>query len=305
MSVNNAIGIDIGGTKIAGGIVSPSGELLRQVEKPTDPESPESILSTIAEIVSELPPDNIQPAIGVAVAPFLDNQREKIYFSPNIVWENFPLRQRLEDVLLRPVAIENDANAAGWAEYRFGAAEESESMMMLTMGTGVGGAVVDQGRLVVGGFGSAGELGHIIIRPGGLLCGCGNRGCLEQYASGTALMRDARRVLDNPELTSLELTTLLEEGDPPAMDVFRGVCDSMGLGIASLVAVTDPETVVIGGGVARAGSLLAELITESFRSHYGSTTKKPTARIVVAKLSNTAGMIGAADLARERRGART
>ena len=300
--MNNAIGIDIGGTKIAGGVVSPTGELLHQVEMPTDPESPESILSTIGEIVSVLPLDNTQSTIGVAVAAFLDSEREKIYFSPNIVWEDYPLAQQLEGTLARPVVIENDANAAGWAEYRFGAAVDSESMMMLTMGTGVGGAVVDHGRLLVGGFGSAGELGHIIIRPGGLLCGCGNRGCLEQYASGTALMRDARVALDNPELTTDELTLLLEAGDKQAMGVFREVCDAMGFGIASLVAVTDPDTVVIGGGVARAGSVLAQLITESFRTHYGSTNRKPTAQIVVATLGNTAGMIGAADLARERRG---
>jgi glucokinase len=300
--MTNAIGIDIGGTKIAGGVVTPTGELLHQVEKPTDPQSPDSILGTIAEIVSELPTENTQSTIGVAVAAFLDSQREKIYFSPNIVWEDYPLAKRLEDTLSRPVVIENDANAAGWAEYRFGAAVDSKSMMMLTMGTGVGGAVVDHGRLLVGGFGSAGELGHIIIRPGGLDCGCGNRGCLEQYASGTALMRDARLALGNPELTTHQLTMLLEAGDQKAMEVFREVCDAMGLGIASLVAVTDPDTVVIGGGVARAGSVLATLITESFESHYGSTTRRPTAQIVVATLGNTAGMIGAADLARERRG---
>ena len=300
MRVSNSIGIDIGGTKIAGGVVSPTGELLDQVEKPTDPDDPESILSTTAAIVSELPTENIQSTIGVAVAAFLDSQRENIYFSPNIVWEDYPLAKRLEDTLSRPVVIENDANAAGWAEYRFGAAVDSQSMMMLTMGTGVGGAVVDNGRLLVGGFGSAGELGHIIIRPGGLLCGCGNRGCLEQYASGTALMRDARVALENPELTSHQLTTLLEAGDQKAMEVLREVCDAMGFGIASLVAVTDPDTVVIGGGVARAGSVLATIITESFRTHYGSTARRPTAQIVVATLGNTAGMIGAADLARER-----
>lgn len=298
MAVTHALGIDIGGTKIAGGVVSESGELLHRLEKPTRAQDPDTIIATVAEIVAELSTSESHLTVGVAVAAFLDPGRENLYFSPNIEWKDFPLRDRLESKLGRPVTIENDANAAGWAEYRFGGARDSVSMIMLTMGTGVGGAVIDRGQLLVGGFGTAGELGHIIIRPGGLECGCGNRGCLEQYASGTALMRDARESLSRPNLSAEDLTALLESADAEATDVLRGVCDSMGLGIASLVAVTDPDTVVIGGGVARAGSLLGDMITKSFLSHYGASAKRPTATIVVAELGNTAGMIGAADLAR-------
>lgn len=298
MAVTHALGIDIGGTKIAGGVVSESGELLHRLEKPTRAQDPDTIIATVAEIVAELSTSESHLTVGVAVAAFLDPGRENLYFSPNIEWKDFPLRDRLESKLGRPVTIENDANAAGWAEYRFGGARDSVSMIMLTMGTGVGGAVIDRGQLLVGGFGTAGELGHIIIRPGGLECGCGNRGCLEQYASGTALMRDARESLSRPNLSAEDLTALLESADAEATDVLRGVCDSMGLGIASLVAVTDPDTVVIGGGVARAGSLLGDMITKSFLSHYGTSAKRPTATIVVAELGNTAGMIGAADLAR-------
>jgi glucokinase len=171
-------------------------------------------------------------------------------------------------------------------------------MVMLTMGTGVGGAVVEGGRLLVGGFGAAGELGHIIIEPEGLLCGCGNRGCLEQYASGTALMREARSDLGRPELTPEEMTELLVGGDSAAIAVLHRVCDAMGRGIASLVAVTDPEVVVIGGGVAKAGTLVSDPIAESFRRHYGASERRPVPRIVVATLGNNAGVIGAADLAR-------
>ena len=298
MDVGNAIGIDIGGTKIAGGVVSASGELLARAEKPTRADDPEEIIASVAALVSELSDNDSATTIGVAVAAFLDSNRETLYFSPNIAWKDFPLKDRLESALGRGVLLENDANAAGWAEYRFGAAQNSSSMIMLTMGTGVGGAVIDRGRLLVGGFGAGGELGHIIIQPGGLECGCGNRGCLEQYASGTALMRETRVALRQPNLTTEHVAELLESGDPDAMAALRAVCGYMGLGIASLVAVTDPDTVVIGGGVARAGLLLSDMITEAFVSHYAASEKRPTAAIVVATLGNTAGMIGAADLAR-------
>jgi len=217
------------------------------------------------------------------------------------MWSSWVVGLRVVQRLGRPVTLENDANAAGWAEFQFGAAKNAHSMVMLTMGTGVGGAIVEDGRLLIGGFGAGGELGHIIIEPDGLLCGCGNRGCLEQYASGTALMREARSDLGRPELTSEEMTELLVAGDSAAIAVLHRVCDAMGRGITSLVAVTDPEVVVIGGGVAKAGALVSDPITESFRRHYGAYDRRPVPRVVVATMGNSAGVIGAADLARLQR----
>ena len=294
-------GIDIGGTKIAAGLVSAEGELSQRIERPTNPSDPQAIIDTVVEMVAELDGDHVARAVGVAAAAFLDRTRDRVYFAPNIAWSDFPLQDVLEQRLLRPVTLENDANAAGWAEFQFGAAKHAHSMVMLTMGTGVGGAIVEDGRLLIGGFGAAGELGHIIIEPNGLLCGCGNRGCLEQYASGTALMREARSDLKRPELTSEEMTDLLAAGDSAAIAVLHRVCDAMGRGITSLVAVTDPEVVVIGGGVAKAGSLVSDPITESFRRHYGAYDRRPVPRIVVATMGNSAGVIGAADLARLQR----
>lgn len=294
-----ACGIDIGGTKIAGGLVSPEGELVSRLEVPTDAVDPLAIVEAVAQLVDELGSDAVIPTVGVAAAAFLNRERTRVYFAPNIAWSDFDLKDVLEQRLGRPVRLENDANAAGWAEFQFGAARSALSMVMLTMGTGVGGAVVDNGRLLIGGFGAAGELGHIIIEPGGLLCGCGNRGCLEQYASGTALMREAREALGHESLTTAEMTGLLEGGDPEALAVLHTICDAMGRGIASLVAVTDPEIVVIGGGVAAAGSLITEPITASFARNYGAYNRRPVPEIVVATMGNTAGMVGAADLARE------
>lgn len=294
-------GIDIGGTKIAAGLVSSEGELSQRIERPTNPSDPQAIIDTVVEMVAELDGDQVARAVGVAAAAFLDRTRDRVYFAPNIAWSDFPLQDVLEERLGRPVTLENDANAAGWAEFQFGAAKHAHSMVMLTMGTGVGGAIVEDGRLLIGGFGAAGELGHIIIEPDGLLCGCGNRGCLEQYASGTALMREARADLGRPELTSEEMTELLVDGDLAAIAVLNKVCDAMGRGITSLVAVTDPEVVVIGGGVAKAGTLVSEPITQSFKRHYGAYDRRPVPRIVVATMGNSAGVIGAADLARLQR----
>jgi glucokinase len=274
------------------------GEVVAQVSRPTTPDNPEGILDALDEIFQELGGRDVLPTVGVAVAAFLDRDRETVFFSPNISWQNFPLKAAVETRLGVPVVLENDANAAGWGEFRFGAGRGVQSMIMLTIGTGVGGALVDDGRLLVGAFGMAAELGHIIIEPGGRLCGCGNFGCLEQYASGTALMRDARERLGDEFLTQSGLTELLVQGNSHALGALEGVARAMGRGIASLVAVTDPELIVIGGGVASAGDLLLAPIRESFLDTYGAGAKRPVATIAVATMGNTAGAVGAADLAR-------
>ena len=298
MSAVDALGFDIGGTKIAGARVNPRGEAVAHASRHTTPDDPEGILVALAEIFQELGGQDVLPAVGVAVAAFLDRDRETLFFSPNISWQNFQLKAAVETRLGVPVVLENDANAAGWGEFRFGAGRDVSSMIMLTIGTGVGGALVDDGRLLVGGFGMAAELGHIIIEPGGRLCGCGNYGCLEQYASGTALMRDARERLGDESLTQSALTELLVEGNPHAIGALDGVARAMGRGIASLVAVTDPELIVIGGGVASAGEMLLAPLRESFLDTYGAWAKRPVATIAMATMGNTAGVVGAADLAR-------
>ena len=298
LSAVDALGLDIGGTKIAGARVSPDGDVLAHLSRPTTPDNPEGILDALTEIFLELGGQDALPAVGVAVAAFLNAERDSIFFSPNIAWRDFPLKAAVTERLGVPVVLENDANAAGWGEFRFGAARDVTSMLMLTIGTGVGGALVDDGRLLVGGFGMAAELGHVIIEPGGLLCGCGNRGCLEQYASGTALMRDARERLGDDSVTQATLTELLVQKNPDAVAALHGVAHAIGRGITSLVAVTDPQRIVIGGGVASAGELLLEPIRESFRDTYGAGNKRPIADIALATMGNSAGVVGAADLAR-------
>ncbi len=298
LSLVNTLGIDIGGTKIAGARVSDAGEVLAWETRPTTPEDPEGIVNAIAELVTALDNGDCRPVVGVAVAAFVNRDRDSIFLSPNIAWPQFRLKDELEKRLGRGVVLENDANAAGWGEFQFGAARDATSMITLTIGTGVGGAIVDDGRLIMGGFGVAGELGHLIVEPNGHLCGCGNRGCLEQYASGTALMREARQELGNPALTQDELSDLLEQGDSRALKALNRIGQALGRGIASLVAVVDPELIVIGGGVAKAGEALLEPIRSGFHATYAPASQRPVATIVVATLGNTAGVVGAADLAR-------
>ena len=302
LSAVDALGLDIGGTKIAGARVDPDGHVVAHTSRPTTADNPEGILEAVVEICDELGGQNTVASVGVAVAAFLNSSRDTLYFSPNIAWRDFPLAKVLSDRLGVPVVLENDANAAGWGEFRFGAARDVSSMLMLTIGTGVGGALVNDGRLIVGGFGMAAELGHIIIEPGGRLCGCGNRGCLEQYASGTALMRDARERLGDDTLTQASLTELLVEGNSDARAALEGVAFAIGRGITSLVAVTDPELVVIGGGVASAGELLLDPIRQSFEETYGAKDRRPIADLAVATMGNTAGVVGVADLARAHHG---
>jgi len=294
----DALGIDIGGTKIAGARVSPEGQVLSLLTRKTLPDSPEEIIAAVADLVNELDAGDTIHTVGVAAAAFLNRDRDLIYLAPNISWRDFPISRVLHEALGRPVVVENDANAAGWAEYRFGAGRDARSMMMLTLGTGVGGAVVTEGQLLVGGFGAGAELGHIIIEPGGRLCGCGNRGCLEQYASGTALVREARERLGRDDVSSSELMELFQAGSPEAFDALEAIAQALGQGIASLVAVTDPDIIVIGGGVAAAGDVLTESITRHFIQAYGPSSRRPVAQIVPAQLGNTAGAVGAADLAR-------
>jgi glucokinase len=212
-----------------------------------------------------------------------------------------------------PVLLENDANAAGWAEYRYGAGQGSKHMVMLTIGTGVGGAVVVNSRLLRGGFGVAAELGHMRVVPEGRLCGCGQHGCIEQYASGTALLRAARELAasgkpegarlaeiqhQTGELTGLQVAQAILEKDPGAVGLITEVGSWLGQTIATLGAVLDPEVVVIGGGVSSVGDVLMDPIREAFRSHMPARGFHPELEIKAAEFLNDAGLVGAADLAR-------
>jgi len=192
----HAIGVDIGGTKIAAGVVDDDGRIVAKTKRRSRGLGVDELDAAIVEVCAELAAEHEIGAIGLAAPGFIGADQATVRFTPNLPWRDHPLRDRVRagldlDV---PVVVENDANAAGWAEFRFGVARDVDDMLLLTVGTGLGGAVVVAGRLVLGAWGVAAEVGHMRVVPDGQQCGCGQRGCWEQYASGTALVREARAV---------------------------------------------------------------------------------------------------------------
>lgn len=308
----HAIGIDIGGTKIAGALVSELGEILIEDRIATPTAGSESIVDAVVAMISGLADGQEVAAAGVAAPGFIDAAQSMVYYTPNISWRNEPLRALLSARLDLDITIDNDANAAGWAEFRFGAGRLYSDMTMLTIGTGVGGAIVTQDRLFRGGFGAGAELGHLRIVQNGLPCGCGARGCIEQYGSGRALLRMANEVADRGgigaalaaarasrgELTGPDVATLISADDPGALAALRELGSWLGQACASLSAVLDPQIFVFGGGVAAAGDLLLDPIRESYLAHLPARGFHPEPKFVIAELVNDAGVVGAADLAR-------
>lgn len=307
------VGVDVGGTNILAGVVTDTGEIVATTRRATDPSDPDRIEAAVADAVAELMGQFDVAGVGVAAAGFVSADRRRLLFAPNITWRDHPLADRLEHLIGHPVVIENDANAAAWAEYRFGNGQGASEMVMLTLGTGLGGAVISNGQLVRGGFGAAAELGHVKVVRDGELCGCGQHGCWEAYASGTALAREARRfayefipaaktMLDLAEgqpLTGAHVTAAARLGDPAALGLLERFGGWLGYGIATLAAVTDPEVFIIGGGITTAaGDLILPAARTTFQTHLSGRGYRGEARILTAKLANDAGIIGAADSAR-------
>jgi glucokinase len=309
----HAIGIDIGGTKIAGALVSKSGEILRLERRKTPAGDPKAIVDSVVDLIEQLSVGETVVSAGVAAAGFIDAEQSTVYYAPNINWRSEPLRAELRERLPGfDITVDNDANAAGWAEYRFGAGRGVHDMTLLTIGTGVGGAIVADERLLRGGFGAAGEIGHLRVVPGGLPCGCGQRGCIEQYGSGRALLRMANEIADaggigqtlaevrrqQGELTGALVAELIDADDPGAIAALRELGNWLGQACASIGAVLDPEVFVFGGGVASAGEKLLDPIREAYLAHLPARGFHPEPRFTTAELVNDAGVVGAADLAR-------
>jgi glucokinase len=309
-----AVGIDIGGTKIAGALVSEDGAIIRETRVPTPASDPDAIADAVISIINELSEGVEVMAAGVAAAGFVDAQRANIVYAPNLSWRNEPFKAKLEARLDIPVFIDNDANAAGWAEYRFGAGRGYSHMVMLTIGTGVGGAIITDGNLLRGGFGVAAELGHIRHIPNGRLCGCGRHGCIEQYGSGTALLSAATELAmsgkpegailaelmdaNGGELKGQQVYEAINQNDPGALELLREMGVALGKTIATLAAVLDPEIVIIGGGVSLAGEKLLSPMREAYLSSLSARGFRPELKLEVAQFVNDAGVVGAADLAR-------
>jgi glucokinase len=311
-----AIGVDIGGTKIAAGVVDQDGRILARARRATEPDDAASIDRAVCDVYDELSRDFEIGAIGVAAAGFVNSDRSTVLFAPNIAWRDYPLEANVRALLNRDVrvVVENDANAAGWAEFRFGAGRDVQDMLLLTVGTGLGGAIIVGGNLVRGAWGVAAEVGHMRVVPNGHYCGCGNEGCWEQYASGSALVRDAQAALvTQPEratrllglagkdISALEgphVTDAARQGDPLAIELLAELGRWIGEGSASVAALLDPALIVIGGGVGAAGELVLGPARRAYESSLSARGFRPLAEFALADMGNEAGIVGAADLAR-------
>ena len=309
------IGIDIGGTKVLGGVVDENGKILATHREATPKEGGVAFTTTIANVAKVLLRDHDAGAMGVSAAGFVSSDRETMLATPNISgWNGVNLKNELGKLIDLPIVIENDANAAAWGEAVFGAGVGEAQMMMITVGTGIGGGAVIEGKLHRGAYGIAAEFGHLRVVPEGHLCGCGARGCFEQYASGNALMRHVREAINaSPDaahnllargdgtiagLSGHHITDAARDGDPIALAGFNTTAQWLGAGIASLSVLFDPACVVSGGGVIDAGEILLAPTRVALERNMPFSGKHPTPRIVAATLGNDAGLVGAASLAR-------
>jgi glucokinase len=272
-------------------------------------------LQRIIEVITELSEQHEVEAVGIGAAGWIDAKRATVLFAPNLAWRNEPLREEVARHVPVPVVVENDGNVAAWAEFQFGAAADAaESMVMFTVGTGIGGGLVLGGELLRGAHGIAGELGHTTVVPDGHPCGCGKRGCIEQYASGKALVRFARQIAhqrpdeatglldlaggDPDAITGPMVTTAARAGDMAACGAFERIGYWLGVGMADLVQILDPQVLVVGGGVAEAGDLLLVPARAGYHDSLAQRDRLPVGEVRGALLGNTAGVVGAADLAR-------
>jgi glucokinase len=317
------VGIDIGGTKVLGAVVDTHGEVLAVERRPTEGHDVRKVEDTIVDVVTGFSQRYDVAAVGIGAAGFVDVSRTVVMFSPHLDWRREPLRARVAERVRIPVVVDNDANTMALAECRFGAGRGHRFVLCVTLGTGIGGALVLDNRVYRGANGMAGEFGHIQVVPEGHRCECGNRGCWEQYASGNALLRDARELVRSSSPMAHQLRTLVDgdadaldgpqitraarDGDPLSIELLADVGRWLGVGLAGMTAAFDPGCIVIGGGLSEAGDLLIEPTRQAFSRSLTGRGHRTEPEIAQAALGPNAGVIGAADIAlsaarRSRRG---
>ena len=312
MSGPLTIGVDVGGTKTAAILLSRDGEILDRSTLPTGADDDDASLAAVGDAIENVMGDSVT-AIGVGAAGLIDVHSGTILFSPNFSWRRVPIAARLTERFGLPVTVDNDATAGAWAEAAVGAATGSDESLFVGVGTGIGGGIVTGGRLLRGAHGFAGEIGHVIVEPGGPACGCGNRGCWEQVASGQALEREGIRAIteapgsafavlaggDPGKVTGELVAAAARDGNPVAARIVRTIGWRLGEGIAGLVNVLDPAVVVVGGGVAEIGDPIFDPLREAYHETVEGRRDRPDVPIVPAALGVDASAIGAAMIARE------
>ncbi|MBN9101994.1 MAG: ROK family protein [Pseudonocardia sp.] len=299
-----AIGLDIGGTKIAGAVVDGTGAVLTEITEPTPEESDAgSVTAVLVDMIGRLRAAHEVVTIGVGAAGIVEWPVGTTLWAPNNAYRDWPVREHLEKITDLPVVVDNDANVAALAEARLG-----EPYPKVTVGTGIGGGLVMNGEIYRGPTGRGAELGHIILNPDGPRCGCGNHGCFEAYASGTALTRMGRDAADDDpdgliarlgagDVTGRTVVEAVEQGDETAKALFARLGRWLGVGIASLANIFEVDAVVVGGGLVETGDLLLAPARAAAREYAYAPTARGIPPIVPATFGGDAGKIGAALLA--------
>lgn len=306
---NYVIGIDLGGTNLKAGIVDTDGKILHRLSIKTNSHADSQIISSqILSLITEI----IQSAhrkesdmigVGLGSPGLVDKKGETILFSPNLPrWRNIPIKRIVAERFSKPCILENDANAAAWGEKWVGAGKEVRSMVMLTLGTGIGGGIVIDNKLWRGANNVAGEIGHMVIQMDGPHCNCGNRGCVEVYASATGMVRRFKDVLKSGKTSSLKISDEITakmindvalQGDSASLDIIEETGRYLGIALINIMHVLNPEMIVLAGGMIGSGELLMNPIRQVTQQGAFEASYKDT-KIVFSQLGNDAGIIGAA-----------
>jgi glucokinase len=299
--VRHVIALDVGGTGMKAALAGPEGELLYQARRPTGREQgPDAVVAGILGFAAEVRAYGAEhfgtpaSAAGVAVPGIVDEARGIAAYAANLGWHDVPLRDLLAERLGVPVALGHDVRTGGLAEGRVGAGRGADRFLFVALGTGIAGAIGVDGRVEAGAHGFAGEIGHIVVRPGGSPCPCGQRGCLERFASAAAVSEAWATASGDPGADAADCAKAVESGDPRARAVWQEAVDALADGLVTALTLLDPRTLIIGGGLAEAGETLFTPLREAIR-HRITFQKQPS--IVPAALGDTAGCLGAGLLA--------
>lgn len=305
MTQRLAVGVDLGGTKIAAGIVDATGRVLERAELPSDIDEPDSVAGQVGELVSKLDASSVV-GLGIGAAGIVDHATGHYLYGPNTGLREVQLDALIADAVGLDVRVDNDANCAAWAEHRFGIGRGTRHFLCVTLGTGIGGGLVLDGRPYRGAHGGAAEIGHMIVDPDGPMCGCGRRGCWEQFASGLALERTAlvelsahpdsslRNELHAGRVRGRAITDAARNGDPFATELVDNMARWVGWGLGSLVNVLDPERIAIAGGIAEDWDLFEAVALDGMRDRVEASERRPLPGVHRAELGPDAGIVGAA-----------
>ncbi|MDO5031369.1 ROK family protein [Corynebacterium sp.] len=297
------IGFDIGGTNLRAAVIDLEGEIVDTYSVATAKEA-RQLEDDIVEAVETLSRHHEISGVGLALAGFLDPQCETVRFAPHLPWRDAPVREILSERLGLPVRLEHDANSAAWGEGRFGAGRGAQDWVFFAVGTGIGATLMTHNTIYRGAFGTAPEFGHLVVVPNGRQCSCGKRGCLERYASGTALPDTFAELRGDYETglpanpTGEQIAAAARQGDPLGAAVMENFGQWLGRGLSMVADVLDPELIVLGGGVSQDADLYLDTAVRGMSEQIVGAGHRPLARVATAELGSAAGIIGVADLAR-------